>query len=182
MNTWILAPLGIAALCLLVVWIVNRKPRLSGVLWPTGMVLGGSIERPDVAYDGDIVLGAEGKFGTIRCRRLHVAKGSEVSIRRIEAARVRIDGRLFGVRMLAVGKTLLVNGELKADDLQCPTIILAAGSKSMVVTVSGHHKIKRDPKAEVKGFFSDIMEMDSAGVTKRSSSTSDDTDIVTALQ
>lgn len=182
MNTWILAPLGVALFCLLVTWFVNRRPRLTGVLWPKGMVLSGSIERPDVAYDGDIVLGTEGKFGTIRCRRLLVARGSEVSVRRIEAARVRVDGKLAGVRTLAVGSRLEVNGELKAEDLQCPKIVLTAGSRSMVVTVTGAHKIVRHPKAEVKGFFEDVNEMVDAGVIKRNAGAADDTEQVTALQ
>lgn len=159
MRLYVLAPLGVTALCLLWIWFANRRPRITGAIWPDGMRLSGAVERPDVEYEGDLVLACDANFGRIRCRVLRIARGADVTATSVEAMRVRIDGRLRGVARIAAARRLLVRGELRADDVDAPRIRLTAGARATVLTVAGNARIERHPKAEVKGFFNDLDEM-----------------------
>ena len=153
MKLYVVVPLVVSALCLVWIWIANRRPRLAGALWPKGMSLHGSVERPDVTVDGDLVLGCAGRFAAIHCRVLTVARGAQVSAETVEAAEIRVEGALETSGRVAAGRALRVTGTLKADDVQSPRIVLAAGAAATVLTVTGKTKIERHPKAVVKGFF-----------------------------
>lgn len=167
MNPWAAYPLGVALACLLITWLLNRRPKLTGVSWPGGLALGGSLERPDLDYDGDVVLGGTAAFGTVRCRRLLIARGADVDIETVEAARVRVDGRLTGVHELGAGKRLEVCGELVADAVVSPRIILRKRCRANVLTVGATTRLDRHPLADVKGFFTDGDELHRAGLARR---------------
>lgn len=166
MNEWVLAPLGVLAVCVAWIWLVNRKPRVGGLVWPAGLALAGPVLRPDVDYDGTIVLGAAADFGTIRCRALVIARGAEVSAARIEAARVRVDGSLSVTETLVARKRLDVAGDLEADEVCASRIRLRKRARATVLVVSGEPRIKRHPDAVVKGFFSTRGEMPVRGPAK----------------
>lgn len=159
MNEWVLAPLGVLAVCGLWIWAVNRRPRVGGFVWPVGLSLSGPVLRPDVDYDGTVVLGAEADFGTIRCRELVIARGADVSVARVEAARVRVEGTLSVAETLVARKHLDVSGELAADEVSAPRITLRKDSRATVLVATGNPRIRRHPDAVVKGFFSDRGEM-----------------------
>lgn len=161
MNEWVLAPLGVLALCASWVWIVNRKPRVGGLVWPSGLVLSGPVQRPDVDYDGTIVLGANADFGTIRCRAVVIARGAEVSAGTIEAVRVTIEGTLSVAETLVARKRLDVKGVLQADEVCASRIVLRKKARATVLVVTGDPRIHRHPGAVVKGFFSTRGEMPS---------------------
>lgn len=167
MNPWAAYPLGVALACLLVTWILNRRPKLTGVSWPGGLALAGSLERPDLDYDGDIVLGGNAAFGSVRCRRLLIARGANVDIESVGAARVRVDGRLTGVQQLGAGKHVEVRGELVADAVVSPRILLRKHCRANVLTVGARTRIDRHPLADVKGFFTDGDELQRAGLARR---------------
>src|SRR5882724_8130812 len=136
-REWTLAPLALAALCALWIWIANRRPRLAGVTWPRGLDLGGSLARPDLFYAGDVVLGCEARFRTIQCRSLTIAKGAGVEADTIVASRVRVDGTLTKVRSLTAATKLDVRGTLECEDLRAKRILLRANSKTTALVVSG---------------------------------------------
>lgn len=184
MKTYLLAPLVLSTLCLLWVFIANRRPQMTGALWPKGLTLSGSVSRPDLQYDGDVVLACSGSFGAIRCRSLRIAKGADVAAIAVEAAKIRIEGRLAGVKSLAAGKRLTVSGELRADDVRAPRITLRAKARATVLTVTGETLIERHPKADVKGFFAGREEMADAGVLRQDDASMADTQLTvsTALQ
>ena len=184
MKTYLLAPLVLSALCLLWVFVTNRRPRMSGALWPKGLTLSGSVSRPDLQYEGDVVLACSGSFGTIRCRSLKIAKGADVGALAVEAAKVVVDGRLSGVKTISAGKRLTVVGELRADDVRSPRITLCAKARATVLTVTGASRIDRHPKADVKGFFTGREEMKDAGVLRQDDPSIADTQLTvsTSLQ
>lgn len=159
MNEWVLAPLGVLVACALWVWAVNRRPRVGGFVWPVGLALSGPVLRPDVDYDGTVVLGAEADFGTIRCRVLVIARGADVNVARVEAARVRVEGTLSVAETLFARKRLDVAGELTADEVHAPHITLRKSSRATVLVATGNPRIRRHPGAVVKGFFSERGEM-----------------------
>ncbi|HVO31671.1 MAG TPA: hypothetical protein VMV18_13080 [bacterium] len=152
-RDWTLAPLAVAALCALWIWIVNRRPRLAGMVWPSGAELGGALARPDVSYPGDVVLGCDGRFGTIQCRTLVIAAGADVRADLVVALRVRVDGALQLRQSLTAGKRLEVRGVLRAEEIHAPRIVLRARSRTTAITVAGHPRIDRHPAAVMKGFF-----------------------------
>jgi hypothetical protein len=180
MKLYLIVPLALVALSALWVWIVNRRPTLSGALWPKGMTLGGEVDCPDVSYDGDLVLGCSGRFGAIRCRSIEIARGADVSVRSIEASWVKVRGRLKGVKQLAAGRRLLIRGELKADDVQSPRIVIGPKANATVLTVTGTSRIERHPKAVVKGFFDGASEIFDVGLSRQADVTL--TDAQTSLQ
>lgn len=184
MKTYLLAPLVLSMLCLLWVFIANRRPQMTGALWPKGLTLSGSVSRPDLQYEGDVVLACSGNFGTIRCRSLKIARGADVGASAIEAAKIVIDGRLTGVKSIAAGKRLTVLGELRADDVRAPRITLKAKARATVLTVTGESLIERHPKADVKGFFTGREEMADAGVLRQDDASLADTQLTvsTSLQ
>lgn len=159
MNEWVLAPLGVLVACALWVWAVNRRPRVGGFVWPTGLALSGPVLRPDVVYDGSVVLGADADFGSIRCRTLVIARGADVRAAKVEAARVRVEGTLAVAETLTVRKRLDVSGDLEADEVQAPRITLRKHARATVLVVAGSPRIDRHPDAVVKGFFSERGEM-----------------------
>lgn len=167
MNEWVLAPLGLLALCAAWVLFVNRRPRVGGVVWPEGMTLTGPVTCPDLAYDGTVVLGANVELGVIRCRTLVVARGVEVGARRVEAGRVRVEGTLLVDEVLAAAKLVDIAGELEADEVQAPRIRLRKRARATVVVVPGKPRLVRHPAAHVKGFFSSRSELPAAGVPLR---------------
>lgn len=169
MNPWAAYPLGVALACLLITWLLNRRPKLTGVSWPAGLALAGSLERPDLDYDGDVVLAGAARFGTVRCRRLFVPRGADVIIETVVAARVRVDGRLTGVHELGAGKRVEIRGELVAEAVVSPRIMLRKRSRANVLTIGAATCIDRHPLAEVKGFFTDGDELQRAGLARKGS-------------
>ena len=171
MRVWLLAPLGVAFLAFLWTWLANRRPRLAGALWPEGLTLGGSVTEPDLSYEGDLTLGAKGRFGTVRCRTLLVARGADVVAERVEAAAVYVEGRLAGPRLISAGRRVQVSGELCAEEVACPWISITRRGKATVLTVTGATRIERHPKADVKGFFGGSDELARAGLLRRGEDT-----------
>ena len=161
MNEWVLAPLGVLIACALWIAFVNRRPRVGGLVWPEGLSLAGPVLRPDVDYDGTVVIGASADFGKIRCRMLVIARGADVSVGHVDAARVRVDGTLAVAQLLVARKRLDVNGVFSADEVTAPKIRLTKRAIATVLIVTGSPKIKRHPGAVVKGFFSERGEMPS---------------------
>jgi hypothetical protein len=158
-NEWVLAPLGVLVACALWVYAVNQRPRVGGFVWPVGLALSGPVLRPDIDYDGTVVLGAEADFGAIRCRVLVITRGADVTATKVEAARVRVEGTLAVADLLVARKRLDVAGVLSADEVCAPRITLRKSSRATVLVVSGDPKIRRHPGAVVKGFFSERGEM-----------------------
>jgi len=152
-KLYVVVPLVVSSLCLAWIWLANRRPRLAGALWPKGMSLHGGVDRPDVTVEGDLVLGCAGRFASIHCRTLTIARGAQVTAEQIEAAEVRVEGALETTGRVAAGRVLRVTGRLKADDVQSPRIVLAKGACATVLTVTGKTRMDRHPKAVVKGFF-----------------------------
>jgi hypothetical protein len=167
MRLYILVPLAVATLSLLAVWFVNRRVVCHSALWPKGLTLSGPIERPDVAFDGELVLACAGTFGQIRCRSLQVLRGADVEATSVIAGSVSVVGRLRGVASLTAEKSVVVRGELYADDVRAPKIRLLATSRAVVLTVSRQAKIERHPAAMVKGFFTDLDEARSVDYVRR---------------
>lgn len=153
MKTYALVPLAVSFLCLAWVWFANRRPRITGALWPSGFEVSGDLARPDLEYDGDVVLACDGRFGEVRCRSLRIARGARVRTASVDAARVHVDGHLDVDGALAVRKRLVVGGVLQAQEAQAPRIDLGAGSRSTVLKVRGKARIERHPRAVIKGFF-----------------------------
>lgn len=158
MKLYILVPLAVSAACLLYVWFANRGSAVHSALWPKGMKLAGPVERPDVEFDGELLLACAGSFGAIRCRTLRIAAGADVSAASIAATRVYVDGTLRGVASMTVENALVVKGELLADDVRAPRIKLTASSKATVLTIPRQCKLDRHPEAQVKGFFASLDE------------------------
>jgi hypothetical protein len=158
MKLYVLIPLAVAAACLLYVWLTNRRTVTHSALWPKGMRLAGPVEQPDVEFDGELLLACAGSFGAIRCRTLRIAAGADVSAKSIAASRVRVDGTLRGVASLAAESSLVVRGQLFADDVRSPRIKLTATSKATVLTIPRQCKLDRHPSAQVKGFFVSLEE------------------------
>lgn len=159
MNEWVLAPLGVMVVCAAWIFFVNRQPRVGGLVWPAGLALAGPVLRPDIDYDGTVVLGADAGFGSIRCRALVIARGADVTAAKIDAVRVRIDGSLSVTETLVARKRLDVSGDLQADEVCASRIRLRKRAKATVLVVTGDPRIKRHPDAVVKGFFSTRGEM-----------------------
>lgn len=183
-RTWTLIPLAVFAVCAAWVWILNRRPRLRGMVWPKGVDLGGSRARPDLSYAADVVLGCDARFGTIQCRTLVIAAGAEITADVVVASRVRVEGRLSVRNGLTAGVRLEVRGDLRAEEVKARRIVLRAGSRTTAITVLGNPRIRRHPQAQVKGFFEhrDEIELDRtrlSAVVASSTSTTDDTDPVT---
>ena len=158
MRTYILLPLLVSVVSLIAVWFVNRRGWISAALWPKGMGISGDVDRPDIAFDGELVLGCAQSFGTITCRSLRVAAGADVHATHVKAGSVQVDGRLRGVETLVAERRLDIRGELFADDVRSPRIRIEKRSRAVVLTVTGPSKIDRHPDAEVKGFFADLDE------------------------
>jgi cytoskeletal protein CcmA (bactofilin family) len=168
MRLYVLVPLAVSALCLLYVWIANRRARVGGAVIPQGMLLSGDVESPDLQYDGDVVLGGTHAFQSIRCRRLRIARGADVSVRAVEAGRVSVEGRLRNVKILTAAKLLEVRGgELRVDDVRAPKIVIDKNASAVVLTVTGTTRLVRHPAAEVKGFFADLDEAVGVGAMTR---------------
>lgn len=158
MKLYVLLPLAVSVACLVYVWFANRRSVCHSALWPKGMRLSGPIDRPDVEFDGELLLACAGKFGDIRCRTLRVARGASVEATSVHADRVVVDGILRGVNALLADKVLTVYGELYADDVRSPLVKLKKGSRAVVLTVPRAAKLQRHPEAQVKGFFADLDE------------------------
>lgn len=158
MKLYVIVPLAVAAACVLYVWLANRRSTAHSALWPEGMKLAGPVERPDVEFDGELLLACAGRFGAIRCRTLRIAAGADVEASSIAANRVQVDGTLRGIASMVVESSLVVRGELLADDVRAPRITLAAKSKATVLTIPRQCKLKRHPDAQVKGFFASLEE------------------------
>jgi hypothetical protein len=152
-NEWVLAPLGVLVACALWVWLANRRPRVGGLVWPEGFALGGEIARPDIDYDGTVVLAGGVSFGTIRCRSLVIARGADVTADSVDAVRVKIEGALDVTASLVARKRLDVRGSLNADEVIAPRIRLQKRARATVIVAPGNPKIDRHPDAVVKGFF-----------------------------
>ena len=168
MRLYVLFPLAVSSLCLLWVYIANRRARIAGAVIPQGMLLSGDVDCPDLQYDGDVVLGGTHSFQSIRCRRLRIARGGDVSVRSIEAGRVTIEGRLRSVKVLTAAKLVeVIGGELRVDDVRCPKIVVDRHASAVVLTVTGTTKLIRHPAAEVKGFFADLDEAVAVGAMTR---------------
>ena len=161
MNEWVLVPLGVLAACAIWIAFVNRRARVGGVVWPAGLSLAGPVLRPDIEYDGTVVIGANADFGKIRCRSLVIARGADVSVGHVDASRVRVDGTFSVAELLVARKRLEVRGQLTADEVTAPKIVLRKKSESTVLIANGAPRIKRHPDAVVKGFFSERGEMPS---------------------
>ena len=159
MNEWVLAPLGVLVICAAWIWLVNRRPRVGGFVWPAGLALSGPVLRPDIDYDGTIVLGANADFGAIRCRMLVIARGADVSAAKIDAVRVRVEGTLSVTETLVARKRLDVAGVLEADEVCASRIRLRKRARATVLVATGDPRIHRHPDAVVKGFFSTRGEM-----------------------
>ena len=149
----VLIPLGVFALCVAIAWLLNRRARAAWLLWPRGLELTGPITRPDLSFDGDVVLGADQRFGTIQCRRLSIARGATVLAHRVIAVRVVVDGALETTDAVQAARRLDVRGRLEADSVRCPRVTLHAGSRATVMTLTGNTRLHRHPKAVAKGFF-----------------------------
>ena len=158
MKLYVLIPLAVTVASLLAIWFVNRRAVCHSALWPKGLSLSGSVDRPDVSYDGELFLACAGGFGTIRCRTLRVARGADVEANTVEAETVLVEGRLRGVASLAAARHVAVRGELFADDVRTPRVRLFAGASAVVLTVPRDARIDRHPGAQVKGFFADLDE------------------------
>lgn len=158
MKLYVLVPLAVTAACLVFVWLANRRSVCHSALWPRGMKLSGPVERPDVEFEGELLLACAGRFGVIRCRTLHVARGAEVEAISIAADRVVVDGKLSGVASLAAEKVLVIRGELLADDVRAPRIQVRKDARAVVLTVPRECRLERHPDAQVKGFFADLDE------------------------
>ena len=163
MNEWVLAPLGVLVVCTSWVLFVNRKPRIGGLVWPEGLKLGGTTELPDVVYDGNAVIGGTVELGTVRCRSLVIPRGADVSMRRVECARLRVDGELRVAEVVLAEKRLEVRGSLEADEARSKRIVLRTRSRTRVMVAPGEPRIERHPDADVKGFFSGRGELPHAG-------------------
>lgn len=158
MKIYLLLPLAVSAACLLYVWFANRRSVCHSALWPKGMRLSGPVERPDVEFDGELLLACAGSFGSIRCRTLRIARGADVSATAVHADRVIVDGRLRGVASLAAECVITVRGELYADDVRSPRIRLKKTARAVVLTIPRTCRLERHPDAQVKGFFADLEE------------------------
>lgn len=158
MKLYVLLPLAVSVACLVFVWFANRGGVLHSALWPKGMRLAGPVEHPDVEFDGELFLACAGRFGAIRCRTLSIARGADVEAGSVVADRVLVEGKLRGVASLAAEKLLVVRGELYADDVRAPRIKLCKTARAVVLTVPRVCRLVRHPKAQVKGFFSDLDE------------------------
>lgn len=165
MNEWVLAPLGVLAVSVAWVLFVNRKPRVGGLVWPDGVTLGGSTDTPDVAYDGNAVIGGVVELGAVRCRSLVIPRGADVTARRVECARLRVDGTLTVEETLIAARRIEVRGTLEADEAQSKCIVLRKGSRARVMVAPGAPRIDRHPEADVKGFFSARGELPHASAT-----------------
>ena len=161
MNGWVLAPVGVFLACAAWVLFVNRRPRVGGLVWPAGLSLAGPVLRPDLVYDGHVVLGGAADFGAIRCRSLVVTRGAEVSAASVEAGRVRVEGSLSVRRTLTVKRKLDVAGTLEADEVEAKRILLRKRARATVLVAPGEPRIDRHPDAVVKGFFSTRAELPS---------------------
>lgn len=158
MRLYILLPLALAAASTLWIWLRNRHPRIQGAVLPGGLVLAGEAGHPVLEYDGDVVLGGEQRFEEIRCRSLLVSDDAVVHAATVEAARVRVDGRLAGVRALRATRALAVEGELSAEGVSAPRVTIGRRARAMVLTVSGVTRLVRHPSADVRGFFASFDE------------------------
>ena len=167
MRTYVLLPLLVSCVSLVAIWFVNRRGWISSALWPKGMGLSGDVACPDIAFDGELVLGCTQAFGTITCRSLRIARGADVSATHVKAGSVEVDGRLRGIETLVAERRLEIRGELFADDVRSPRIRIAKKSRAVVLTVTGASKIDRHPEAEVKGFFADLDEAMAVDYVKR---------------
>lgn len=154
MNEWVLVPLVVLVACTAWVLFVNRKPRVGGLVWPEGLALGGTAALPDVRYDGNAVIGGVVELGVVRCRSLVVPRGADVTARRVECARLRVDGSLTVEEIVSAEKRIEVRGTLEADEVRSKRIVLRRRSRSRVMVASGNPRIDRHPEAEVQGFFS----------------------------
>lgn len=182
MNEWVLAPLAVLAACAIWIAFVNRRPRVGGLVWPAGLSLSGPVLRPDIEYDGTVVLGANADFGKIRCRSLVIARGADVSVGQVDASRVRVDGILSVAETLVARKRLDVRGAFTADEVTAPRIVLRKRSTSTVLVANGSPAIKRHPDAVVKGFFSERGEMPSRPAPRSAGSRSDDARTIHLLE
>jgi hypothetical protein len=169
MKAYIVVPLAVAALCAIWTWLENRKTRVYGAMIPDGLRLTGQMDRPDLDYDGSLVLGGTHRFETLRCRRLHIAPGADIHASVVEAGRVIVEGALRGVRSLIVGRNLRVTreGTLRVDDILSPVIHLDKCSSTIALTVTGPTRLYRHPHADVKGFFATREEAVRAGIPEQ---------------
>lgn len=180
-RTWTLWPIAVSAICFLWIWIANRRPRIAGLVWPKGVELDGALARPDLTYASDVVLGCDASFGTIQCRTLVIARGAEITADVVVALRIRVDGKLTLRESLTAGKRVEVRGELRAEAIRAPRIVLGPRSKTTAITVAGKPRIDRHPAASVKGFFEDREEI-AFDDTKISDAPPDTTDRISIVR
>ena len=181
-HSWTLGPLAVSAGCFLWIWIANLRPRVSGVVWPKGLDLGGKLACPDLSYTSDVVLGCSGRFGTIQCRTLVIARGAEIVADSVVALRVRIDGELTVRDSLTAAKRVEVRGVLATEALRVPRIVLRARSRTTAITVSRGARVDRHPRAIAKGFFENREEIEVDDRTKPTITPPDTTDRIAIVR
>lgn len=147
MRDFAIAPALLLMLCALWTLLANRRPRRTGVVWPAGFVVSGRGGSPDLLYPRDIVLGCEASFKTIHCRTLTILPGGKVHAALVVAHRV----------------VVMTDGELFAEEIRAERIDLRAGSRSSVLVAGKVRRLKRHPKADARGFYTDRGEAVMAG-------------------
>jgi len=181
-HSWAIWPLAVFAVCVVAVWVINRRPRLAGAVWPEGFDVGGKLAAPDVSYASDVTLGCSGRFGLIQCRTLVIARGAKIVADSVVAVRVTVEGELKVRDSLTAGKRVEVRGELATEALKAPHLVLRARSKTTAITVSRGARVDRHPDAITKGFFEDRDEIEVDDRTKPSVHSPDTTDRISIVR